>query len=247
MTSIRGIVRVALLASAGLALPACKGSDPKAGAGKDPSADRAIPVVATPVVQRDMPIYLDGLGNVIAYETVTVHTQVDGRLDQLAFREGQEVHKGDAARADRSAPLPDPAPHGRGGAGPRSGASSTGPSSTSSATPRCVKDSLIPSSRSTISRRRCEQLRGHRGGATEAADRQRPPVSSTTRASPRRSTASPASAWSIRATSSTPAIRAASWCVTQLDPIAVIFTLPQDDLRAIAQELAAGALDGRGA
>jgi len=42
-----------------------------------------------------MPIYLDGIGNVLASQTVTVHTQVDGRIDRIAFHEGQDVKKGD--------------------------------------------------------------------------------------------------------------------------------------------------------
>jgi multidrug efflux system membrane fusion protein len=45
--------------------------------------------------QRDVPIYLEGLGSAVAYMTVTVRTQVDGRLDQVLFREGQYVEKGD--------------------------------------------------------------------------------------------------------------------------------------------------------
>lgn len=58
-------------------------------------APRIIPVAAAPVVQRDIPIYLDGLGTVIAFKTVTVRSQVDGRLEQVLFREGQEVRRGD--------------------------------------------------------------------------------------------------------------------------------------------------------
>ncbi len=45
--------------------------------------------------QRDMPIYLDGLGNVLASHTVTVHVQVDGKLERVVFKEGQDVKKGD--------------------------------------------------------------------------------------------------------------------------------------------------------
>src|SRR5579871_5685956 len=56
---------------------------------------RAVPVVAERVKRKDVPIYLDGLGSAIAFKTVTVHTQVDGRLDQVLFREGQEVKHGD--------------------------------------------------------------------------------------------------------------------------------------------------------
>ncbi len=59
------------------------------------AANRVVPVVVVPVVQRDMPIYLDGLGNVLASATVTVHVQVDGKLERVVFKEGQDVKKGD--------------------------------------------------------------------------------------------------------------------------------------------------------
>jgi len=65
------------------------------------AAARAVPVVSTAVQRRDVPIYLDGLGNVAAFYTVTVRSQVDGRLDQVLFKEGQQVRKGDLlARID---------------------------------------------------------------------------------------------------------------------------------------------------
>src|SRR5262245_50133807 len=54
-----------------------------------------VPVVAGKVEQRDMPIYLDGLGTVQAFNTVTVHTRVDGQLQQVLFSEGQDVKAGD--------------------------------------------------------------------------------------------------------------------------------------------------------
>lgn len=55
----------------------------------------AVPVVVAIVHRQDMPIYLDGLGKVQAMNTVTVRSQVDGKIDQIAFRDGQEVHAGD--------------------------------------------------------------------------------------------------------------------------------------------------------
>src|SRR5690242_958720 len=58
-------------------------------------ASRAIPVSVAPVQQRDIPVYLEGLGNVQAYYTVTIHSRVDGQLMQVHFREGQHVRKGD--------------------------------------------------------------------------------------------------------------------------------------------------------
>lgn len=54
-----------------------------------------IPVVAGKVEQKDMPIYLDGLGTVQAFNTVTVHSRVDGNLVQVNFLEGQDVKTGD--------------------------------------------------------------------------------------------------------------------------------------------------------
>src|SRR5580692_4245619 len=54
-----------------------------------------VPVVAGTVMQKDVPIYLDGLGTVQAFYTVTVHVRVDGELKKVAFVEGQDVHTGD--------------------------------------------------------------------------------------------------------------------------------------------------------
>ncbi len=59
------------------------------------AADRVTPVLTATVAQRDVPHWLDGLGNVQAFYTVTVKTQVDGRIDKVQFKEGQRVHKGD--------------------------------------------------------------------------------------------------------------------------------------------------------
>lgn len=53
------------------------------------------PVGVATARRGDIPVYLDGLGNVIAYYTVTVHTRVDGQLMSVGFREGQFVHQGD--------------------------------------------------------------------------------------------------------------------------------------------------------
>ena len=54
-----------------------------------------VPVVAGTVEKRDVPIYLDGLGTVQAFNTVTIKARVDGQLDKVAFTEGQDVKSGD--------------------------------------------------------------------------------------------------------------------------------------------------------
>jgi multidrug efflux system membrane fusion protein len=54
-----------------------------------------VPVVATAAQTGDVPVYLTGLGTVQAYNTVTVHVRVDGVLDTVVFVEGQDVNTGD--------------------------------------------------------------------------------------------------------------------------------------------------------
>jgi multidrug efflux system membrane fusion protein len=56
---------------------------------------RSIPVVAAGAHRGDMPVYLEGLGTVTAFNTVTVKPRVDGQLIRVNFTEGQFVHEGD--------------------------------------------------------------------------------------------------------------------------------------------------------
>jgi multidrug efflux system membrane fusion protein len=59
------------------------------------NANQPIPVLVATAEQKDVPIYLDGLGTVQAYNTVTVKAMVDGPLVAVNFVEGQDVKKGD--------------------------------------------------------------------------------------------------------------------------------------------------------
>jgi multidrug efflux system membrane fusion protein len=54
-----------------------------------------IPVIATPARYDDVPVTADAVGTIQALNTVTVRTQVDGRLLEIAFKDGQDVRKGD--------------------------------------------------------------------------------------------------------------------------------------------------------
>src|ERR1700704_2990415 len=54
-----------------------------------------VPVVAAKVTGHDVPIYLRGVGTVIAYNNVVVRSQITGQLTKIAFTQGQTVHKGD--------------------------------------------------------------------------------------------------------------------------------------------------------
>jgi membrane fusion protein, multidrug efflux system len=55
----------------------------------------SVPVVATTVTKHDVPIYLHGVGTVVAYNNVIVRSQITGQLVNIAFTQGQTVHKGD--------------------------------------------------------------------------------------------------------------------------------------------------------
>src|SRR6516225_12391615 len=60
-----------------------------------PAARTGVPVSVAAVTRRDIPIYVTGLGTVQASFTVGIHSQVDGKLQEVLFTEGQHVKKGD--------------------------------------------------------------------------------------------------------------------------------------------------------
>jgi len=60
-----------------------------------PVAVAPVPVVAASVAQHDVPVYLVGVGTVIAYNTDVVRAQIQGQITSINFTEGQKVHAGD--------------------------------------------------------------------------------------------------------------------------------------------------------
>jgi multidrug efflux system membrane fusion protein len=68
----------------------------KAEAAQKAAARRpAIPVSVAQVQKADFPVYLTSLGTVQAFNTVVVRTRIDGQIDKIAFQEGQSVKQGD--------------------------------------------------------------------------------------------------------------------------------------------------------
>jgi multidrug efflux system membrane fusion protein len=65
----------------------------KGGAG---GAGMTVPVVVATAQKGDLPVYLIGLGSATAFNTVTVRSRVDGQIVKVNFTEGQFVHAGDA-------------------------------------------------------------------------------------------------------------------------------------------------------
>jgi membrane fusion protein, multidrug efflux system len=91
-----GIAALLLVAGLIVVVRARTGDKTEQSGGREARGARPVQVVVAPAVQRDVPIYLEGLGSVTAYRTVAVKAQVDGRLEQVFFREGQAVKKGEA-------------------------------------------------------------------------------------------------------------------------------------------------------
>jgi multidrug efflux system membrane fusion protein len=84
-----------LMAAAYERLPGIGQGTPQTSKPAEAPAVRAVPVVATPARQGDLGVYLTALGTVTAFNTVTVRTRVDGQLVKVAFQEGQLVRQGD--------------------------------------------------------------------------------------------------------------------------------------------------------
>jgi multidrug efflux system membrane fusion protein len=236
----RGCLPVCLTACLAL-LPllavACRntGASSKAGAGG--TSQRPISVVAAKVVARDVPVTLDGLGTVTAYKTVTVRSQVDGRLDSVAFREGQLVKRG-ALLA-----LVDPRPFAiqleqAQGALVRDQAQLRGGKVNLDRYNRVAKDKLIPQQQADDQQVLVQQWEG--AVKTDQAQLEqaklmldyahiRSPIDGVT---------------GVRLVDPGNVVHAAEAAgivvVTQIDPIAVLFTLPQDDLPRVQRALAEG-------
>ena len=89
----RGLIGLLVLAA--LVVIAWRAVVRKPADAADRKAPAAVVVDTAPAAHQDVPVYLTGLGTVQAFYTVTVTARVDGELDTVAFTEGQTVHRGD--------------------------------------------------------------------------------------------------------------------------------------------------------
>ena len=198
---------------------------------------RPIPVVVAQATQRDVPVFLDGLGNAVPLITVTVRPQVDGPLTAVLFQEGQQVKKGDLlARID-------PRPftiqlHQAQAALARDQAQAKNAKVNLTRYIALHDQGLATQEQLDDQRATAEQL----AGTTQADQAQienaqlqlaytevRSPVDGVT---------------GVRQVDQGNVVHAADpngiVVVTQLDPMAIVFTLPQDNLPQINQEIAGG-------
>jgi multidrug efflux system membrane fusion protein len=86
---VQNLSFIALFLAAGLPLVSC-------GKKKDQGFERPpAPVTTAVTVQHDVPVYLDEVGKCVAREVVTIQPQVSGRITELHFTDGANVNKGD--------------------------------------------------------------------------------------------------------------------------------------------------------
>ena len=99
-----GISAVALAVIAAAGLPQWRAHSAEKAADKPQAQQKAaaaVPVHTAVVQQRSMPIAITGMGTVLPVASVTIRTRVDGQLDKVEFKEGQDVKAGQVlARLD---------------------------------------------------------------------------------------------------------------------------------------------------
>src|SRR5437879_10983328 len=71
------------------------GGSPKPTTARAASSGQPIPVGVATAEKRDLPVYLSGLGSVLAFNTVSVKSRIDGQLVRVNFKEGQFVKQGE--------------------------------------------------------------------------------------------------------------------------------------------------------
>ena len=200
-------------------------------------APQGIAVATAAATQTDVPIYLQGLGTVQAFYTVTVTARVDGELQKIGFTEGQTVRKGDLlAQID---PRPNQAAYQQAVATKAKDAAQLA---------NAVRDFdrytvLQPqdlASKQTVDTQRAlvDQLNAQLQIDQAQIDNARTQLDYTRIISPIEGRTG------VRLIDPGNIVHAADTTgivvVTQVQPIAVIFTLPEEDLGAVGAALAAG-------
>jgi membrane fusion protein, multidrug efflux system len=197
-------------------------------------------LVRAAVVQRqDVPIFLSGIGTVHAFNIVTVKSRVDGHLDRVEFVEGQDVAEGDALAQIDPRPFQSQLAQAR-------AAKARNEALLANARLDLERTSAL-ATRAYVSRQALDtqrtlvlQLEAAIQGDQAAIDNATTQLGYTTIASPitgRTGMRLVDRGNIIRTTDSNGLV-----VITQLQPISVIFALPQDVLGVIAEEMSTGPL-----
>jgi multidrug efflux system membrane fusion protein len=211
-----------------------------AAAASSALANRVIPVLTAEVTARDVPVTLEGLGTVAAFYTVTVKTQVDGRIDRVLFKEGQQVKKGDVLVQIDPRPFAIQLETARANLA-RDAANLKNAKLNADRYKTLSQQNLIAVQQYTDQQAMADQL------DAQIQSDQATINAALLNLDYARVTSPIDGVTGIRLVDPGNVVHAADATglivVTQLDPIAVFFTLPEDDLTSINEAMAAGELD----
>lgn len=200
-------------------------------------AAAAIAVDTATAARADVPVFLQGLGTVQAFYTVTVTARVDGELQRVVFTEGQTVHKGDLlAQID---PRPNQAAYDQAVATKvKDGAQLANAKRDFERYTKLQPQDLASKQTVDTQRALVDQLAAQLKVDQAVIDNARTQLEYTRIVSPI------SGRTGIRLIDPGNIVHAADTTgivvVTQMQPIAVIFTLPEEDLEAVNAALAAG-------
>jgi membrane fusion protein, multidrug efflux system len=203
------------------------------------AAPPAIAVDTAAVGHTDVPIYLEGLGTVQAFYTVTVTARVDGELQKIAFTEGQQVRKGDLlAQID---PRPNQAAYDQALAAKAKDAAQLANAKLDLERYTLLQPQDLASKQTVdTARAQVDQLTAQLQVDQAVIDNARTQLEYTRITSPINGRTG------IRLIDPGNIVHGANATgivvVTQVQPISVIFTLPEEDLSVVGAALAAGAV-----
>jgi multidrug efflux system membrane fusion protein len=211
-----------------------------AGRGRGGNADgnARIPVAVTPAQRRDLPVYLDGLGSVEAFNTVTLKSRVDGQMMEVRFKEGQDVKKGDLLAIIDSRPYEVALAQAQANLA-KDTAQLTDAKLNVDRYGQLVKDGVIPQQQYDTQRALASQLQGAVAADQAQIDSAKLNIDYCHITAPidGRVGLRLVDAGNIVHASDTNGLLV----ITQMEPIAVIFTLPEDTLPVVNGHMRSGA------
>jgi membrane fusion protein, multidrug efflux system len=208
--------------------------------GKGGPGGMSVSVAVTPAAVMDLPVYLSGLGSVEAFNTVVVKTRIDGQLVQINFKEGQQVQKGDLLAVIDPRPYQVALAQAEATLYKDQSALKDGKLNMDRFA-GLVKDGVIPQQQYDTQVSLVGQLEGAVRADQANVDNQKLNIAYT------QITAPVGGRVGLRQVDIGNMVHAADAnglvVLTQLQPIAVIFTLPEDNLQTVAQHMRKGQLE----
>lgn len=223
----------------------CNGSpNPQAaskfGGKKGMRGPMTVSVAVAKAERRDIPVYLQGLGSVEAFNTVVVKSRLDGQLVEIHFREGQEVQKGDLLAVIDPRPY-EVALHQSEATLFKDQAALSDAKLNFQRFQDLYKQGIIPQQQFDTQKSLMDQLEGAVSADQANIDNVKLNLVYT------RITAPVSGRVGLRQVDIGNMVHASDpnglLVITQLHPIAAVFTLPEDDLPSVAQHLRKGALE----